>query len=281
MKYPLRALLTLVFILSIVNCSPDKQNNISISLQSRNPETNKVIIKNEKINPAETAIIIVDMWNDHHCLSAAERVTEMAPAMNEVLKSARKMGIFIIHSPSDCMDFYKDTPQRRRAIDASFVKTSVEFKWNNFNPDREGYLEPTLEKAGCSCDTPEPCRPDFKAWEREIKILEIMPEDAVSDNGQEVYNLLEQRGIDNVIIMGVHTNRCVLGRPFGIRQMAYLGKNVILCRDLTDSYHRDPGKHFEGLARIIEHVEKYWCPIITSDQLTGGKPFRFKKDISI
>jgi hypothetical protein len=76
--------------------------------------------------------------------------------------------------------------------------------------------------------------------------------------------------------MGVHTNRCVLGRPFGIRQMVYLGKDVVLCRDLTDSYHRDPGKHFEGLDQIISHVEKYWCPTITSESITSEPPFRFE-----
>lgn len=87
-----------------------------------------------------------------------------------------------------------------------------------------------------------------------------------------------KRGIENIIIMGVHTNRCVLGRPFGIRQIAYLGKNVVLCRDLTDSYHRDPGKHFEGLDLIVQHVEKYWCPTITSDNIAGGPVFRFNQD---
>ena len=81
-----------------------------------------------------------------------------------------------------------------------------------------------------------------------------------------------------VTIMGVHTNMCVLGRPFGIRQMVYAGKNVILCRDLTDSYHRDPGRHFEGLREIVAHVEKHWCPTVTSASITGKTPFRFKDD---
>jgi hypothetical protein len=25
-------------------------------------------------------------------------------------------------------------------------------------------------------------------------------------------------------------------------------------------------------------VERYWCPSITSDAITGGQPFRFKED---
>ena len=78
--------------------------------------------------------------------------------------------------------------------------------------------------------------------------------------------------------MGVHTNRCIMTRSTGIRQMVYAGMDVLFCRDLTDSYHRDPGRHFEGREKIIEHIEKYWCPTITSEQFTGVKPFRFKDD---
>ena len=37
--------------------------------------------------------------------------------------------------------------------------------------------------------------------------------------------------------LGVHTNMCVLGRPFGLRQMAKNGKNVVLMRDMTDTMY--------------------------------------------
>ena len=61
--------------------------------------------------------------------------------------------------------------------------------------------------------------------------------DAISDSGVEIWNLLEERGINNVILLGVHTNMCVLGRPFGLRQMAKNGKNVVLMRDMTDTMY--------------------------------------------
>jgi len=229
-------------------------------------------------DPAKTAIIVVDMWDNHHCKSAAQRVVEMAPSMNRVLQAARSRGLLIVHAPSGCMDQYQETPARLRAQRAAAVKAPSAFQWNYFNPKREGPLADKLEKAGCSCDSAAPCGPDVRVWQKQTPLLTIADQDAVSDNGQEIYNLLEERGITHVIVMGVHTNRCVLGRPFGIRQMAYLGKKVVLCRDLTDSYHRDPGRHFEGLREIIAHVEKYWCPTITSTSLTGQPPFRFAED---
>src|SRR5205823_6788199 len=112
---------------------------------------------------------------------------------------------------------------------------------------------------------------------RQIATIEIAA-DAITDNGQETWNLLAQHEIDNVILCGVHLNMCVLGRPFGIRQMVKLGKNVALMRDLTDTMYnpdRPPGvDHFQGTELIIEHVEKYWCPSFTSSELTGQSPFR-------
>ena len=96
--------------------------------------------------------------------------------------------------------------------------TDIRFRWNHFNPDKEGPLADHLERAGCSCDTPEICGPDKRVWTHQIKALEMADTDAVTSDGQEIYNLLQQRGIKNIILMGVHTNRCVFGRPFGIRQ---------------------------------------------------------------
>ena len=122
-------------------------------------------------NPKETAIIIVDMWNDHHCVSAAKRVVEMAPHMNRVVMTARDRGVLIIHAPSGCDDFYLGQAVRRNAESAPRFKTDIQFKWNHFNPKREGPLAKKLEAAGCSCDTPKPCGPDRRVWESQIKAI--------------------------------------------------------------------------------------------------------------
>ena len=81
---------------------------------------------------ARTAIIIIDMWNNHSCKSAAERVAEMAPHMNGVLRAARSKGMLIIHAPSGCMDAYRGAPARQRAQDAPFAAATVKFQWNYF-----------------------------------------------------------------------------------------------------------------------------------------------------
>ena len=82
--------------------------------------------------------------------------------------------------------------------------------------------------------------------------------------------------------MGVHLNMCVLGRPVGIRQMVNIGKNVVLMRDMTDTMYNPKKRpfvsHFDGTDLVVKHVEKFWCPSITSTAISGKAPFRFKND---
>src|SRR5690242_8571328 len=58
----------------------------------------------ETWQPGQTAIIVCDMWDSHHCLNAVRRCVEVAPRMNQVLTKAREQGVLIIHAPSGCMD---------------------------------------------------------------------------------------------------------------------------------------------------------------------------------
>ena len=119
-------------------------------------------------------------------------------------------------------------------------------------------------------------------WKSQTDTLEIDNRDYISDNGEEVWSIMEKKGLKNVIMVGVHTNMCVLGRPFGLRQMSKNGKNVVLVRDMTDTMYNPKRwpfvSHFQGTDLIIEHIEKFVCPTITSNQLLGGQPFVFKHD---
>jgi nicotinamidase-related amidase len=244
-----------------------------------------VVEKKVEWDPKKTAIIICDAWDDHWCKSAARRVRELAGPLNEAVKAARAKGVFVIHAPSTVTKFYKDTPQRKRAQDAPFAKTpvplSTEERWGTAwcwpDPKREPALPIDDEDMGCDCAVKCKVR---DAWTRQIAAINVADEDAITDDGQETWNLLQARGIENVALCGVHLNMCVLGRPFGIRQLVRLGKNVALVRDLTDTMYnpeRAPKvNHFAGTDLVFEHVEKYWCPTFTSTDLTGKPAFRFK-----
>lgn len=240
----------------------------------------QVVEKSVSWDPARTAVVVCDMWDRHHCPDATERVAEMAPRMNEVLKAARAKGMLIIHCPSDTMDFYQDHPGRKLAQAAPQVETEIPLRtWCH----RDEVKEPALpiDDSDGGCDGCPAC-PGHRAWTRQHPDLEIMEGDAVTDSA-EAYYLMRQRGISNVIVMGVHINMCVLGRPFAIRQMAAQGQHVVLMRDLTDSmynHRRAPYvNHFRGTELVVEHIERHLCPTITSVDFVGGEPFQFFDDV--
>ena len=225
----------------------------------------------------KTAIVICDMWDRHWCPGATRRVALMASRMNQVVQAARDKGVLIIHCPSGVTDFYKDTAARRRAKHAPLVETKIPLQaWCHLDPDHEAPLPIDDSDGGCASDAKQ-----RRAWSRQIDTIEIHPEDALTDNPEAFY-LMKSRGINNVIVMGVHTNMCVLGRPFSIRQMVYQGQNVVLMRDLTDTMYNPARRpyvsHFTGTDLVVEHIERHWCPSITSADFVGGKEYRFPDD---
>src|SRR5437016_4293683 len=93
---------------------------LHLTLRSRLPSrenTNDFTVVEKKVtwDAKKTALIVCDMWDDHWCKSAAQRVGELARPLNEVVKQARSRGVFIIHAPSSVTKFYNDTPQRKLA----------------------------------------------------------------------------------------------------------------------------------------------------------------------
>lgn len=229
--------------------------------------------------PQHTSVIVCDMWDHHWCRGATKRVAEMAPRMNQVIKELRRRGVLIIHCPSDTMEFYQDHPARQLARNAPKVDIQPLLQsWSRLNARREPPLP--IDDSDGGCDDEPQCK-SGRAWSRQIAALEIMDGDAITDSVEAFY-LMRQRGITNVIVMGVHENMCILNRPFSIRQLVKLGQNVVLMRDLTDTMYnsrRPPNvDHFAGNDLVTWHIEKYWCPTITSDQIIGGQPFHFAAD---
>ncbi|MEQ8791472.1 MAG: ThuA domain-containing protein [Pirellulaceae bacterium] len=265
--------------------------------QETSPQSGRfhALTRDEKWRPEQTAVVVCDMWDLHHCLNATRRGAEVAPRMNQVLHALRDRGVTVVHAPSNCMDFYKDHPGRLAALNTpKAAKLPQDIgKWCYQIPREEQGVYPIDQANGGEDDDPQehaewaaklekmgrnPRRP----WVRQAETLDIEDGDFISDNGEEIWSIFERRGVENVILVGVHTNMCVLGRPFGLRQMAQNGKNVVLMRDMTDTMY-DPTQsprvsHFTGTDLIVEHIEKYVCPTVTSDQVLGGETFRFAND---
>ncbi len=254
------------------------------------------LIRQEVWNPRETAVIVCDVWDLHHSQNAVRRLEEFAPRLDAVLKEARGRGMTIIHSPSDCMNAYTEHSARQRAIavpQAARLPDDIT-SWCSRIPAEEQAVYPLDQSDGGDDDDPEEHkvwaaklvqmgRNPGLPWQKQSDLITIDADrDFISDRGDEVWNILQQRGIKNVILTGVHVNMCVLGRPFGLRQLVRNGQNVVLMRDMTDTMY-NPARwpyvsHFTGNDLIVAHIERFVCPTMTSDQLIGGESFRFQND---
>jgi hypothetical protein len=177
---------------------------LQLNLRSRTKTADGFSVAERKVSwdPKKTALIICDMWDDHWCKSAARRVGEMAGPLTDVVKAARDRGVFIIHAPSTCTKYYDGTPQRRRAQTAKFSQTPIPLAtterwgtaWCWTDPKHEAVLPIDDSDMGCDCvGTKCPTR---EAWTRQISTIQIHDADAITDNGQETWNLLAERVID-------------------------------------------------------------------------------------
>jgi nicotinamidase-related amidase len=208
----------------------------------------------------ECALVLCDMWDRHWCRGATQRVSVLARRAAPVIARLRDSGMLIIHAPSETMGFYKDAPQRAQIQSAARLAP----------PAPKNLPDPALpvDDSDGGCDTDDKF---FKAWTRQHPDIPIKPGDLISDSGEEIYSVLKSRGIGNLLVAGVHTNMCVLNRSFAIRQMTKWGIRCILIRDLTDAMY-DPKdspyvSHDRGTEMVVEHIEKYWAPTVTSEEL--------------
>jgi len=221
------------------------------------------VVSEEKALPAvEAALLLCDVWDQHWSRGAAERLEAMIPRMNRVVQAAREKGVQIIHAPSETMDFYAGTPARQRLLEGPLLDP----------PEPLEHPDPPLpvDASDGGSDTGE--APWYRAWSRQHPGSEIDQErDGISDDGREIYSFLQRQGRKTLLIMGVHTNMCVLNRPFGIKAMVRWGFPVALVRDLTDTMY-NPARppyvsHDEGTRLVVEYIEKFWCPTLSSEDL--------------
>jgi nicotinamidase-related amidase len=209
----------------------------------------------------QTAVLICDMWDNHWCSGAARRVQVLAHRMAPVIDQARAAGIQIIHAPSETMEFYQNAPQRLRILRIEPVQP----------PTALGLTDPPLpvDDSDGGCDTTQD--KFYKAWTRENAAVPIGEGDVISDDGAQIYSFLHERGIRNLLVMGVHANMCILNRSFAIKKMTNWGVRCLLVRDLTDSMYNPKARpyvsHAQGTELIVEHIEKYWCPSVLSTDL--------------
>ena len=219
-----------LFAAMVVSCaSPvgDTTEALTVTIQKYDSASDRFLTERTVMNPQKTAIIVIDMWNFHWCMTASERVSAMVPRMNRTLATARELGMLVVWNPSDVVTAYSGYPQ---------YETAVATKHRQPPKIREPLSAKFTAPLGrCMCGQGISCGGNY-GWDGMNPDLAIDDGDLISSSTSEIYTLLTERGITDIIYMGVHTNMCVFGKPGAMSSMWSAGFNCMLARDLNDAF---------------------------------------------
>jgi len=229
--------------------------SLELELQRRKPDDGSLVLTKEKFVPSNVGIVVVDMWNFHWCKTAATRVAAMVPRMNHSLDVARQLGIQIFLCPTDVADSYVGMPQREIAVAAP----------RHPLPEPIEIPSPQTRGGDCMCGPGIVCQGNH-GWDAMPSELNICDNDLIAKGTEELYSLCKERGITDLLYMGLHTNMCLLGKPVGMMPMMRTGINCFLARDLNDACTEyDPARGYtpdDGTAEVIEQIEQNLAPTI-------------------
>ena len=223
---------------------------IQLDLQYRYQE-NQIVLEKQTFSVDQIGVMVVDTWNYHWCMTAAERCSSFALRMNHALATLRSLGIQIFWGPTDVADQYVGTPQREKsvAVEPHPLPTPLDIQF------------PLLDcygAGGCMCGPGIDCHVNY-GWDRINPNLTIDQLDLIVEGTQEVYSWCKKLGINCLIFLGFHTNVCTTGKPVGIGPMMRVGIESILARDMTDAisgYSPADGQHpDQNTKKIIQKLE--------------------------
>ncbi len=212
-----------------------------------------------------TAMLISDMWDRHWSEGASVRISGLATKINSVAEVLRGAGVMIVHAPSETMEYYAAAPARLRLQNTQQLEPAVR--------KRVLVKQLPIDDGDGGSETLDADPVDTRVWSRQHDGIRIDDRlDLIAgDEGELIYSALRERGIDTVLYSGVHANRCLLDRTFGIRQMLRWGVGCVLFEDLTDVIY-NPARapyvnHRAAHQLVIRYIEKFYCPTIVSREL--------------
>ena len=178
---------------------------------------------------AQTALVLVDIWNTHFIESwraRAEHVT--LTAIVPVLAAARQVGLSIVHAPSvrvaeryPQVQCYRSAAETAPAPPPQWPPEAFRSRTGSYAV----YRNPREQAPG---------RPLH--WADRLAMsphIDVQPGEAVVATGSQLHARLQDRRILHLLYVGFALNWCVLGKDYGIRAMKDRGYNPILLRDAT------------------------------------------------
>jgi nicotinamidase-related amidase len=210
-----------------------------LTMDSRGPDDNVEanilpVDESYQIEPGAAALVLVDTWNKHPIRShqeATDRV--MRERIAPLLTAVRAAGLPVIYAPSpDVATRYEQWRRRfggsHPAAPGRAVAPSGEWPPPELRR-REGPYARYRRRPGETW----PGWDGRVPWDAIADSIAPAPSDCVVANGDELHELLTERGSLFLFYAGFATNICVLHRDYGVLAMGARGYLPVLLRDCT------------------------------------------------
>ena len=183
--------------------------------------------QNARVGADQDSAIICDMWNQHWCKGATRRVAELAPAMNRAVAGARDQRRADHPCAQQLYGRLRESPGAQacagRAHRPPICPRRSAAGATAFLPRKREFIPSTRPMAVVMTD--RCARKALPGGRRSPRSKSRMktPSATRARKSGTCWKTAESR---TSLLMGVHTNMCVLGRPFGLRNLSRHGKNV-------------------------------------------------------
>lgn len=219
-------------------------------VQTRDPQSSELRRDTLTLNPKRMAVIVIDPWNYHWCMTWTEQAGGTVPRLNHALAGARRLGMPVIWAPSDVASMYSGYPQRERALAVPYEKL----------PSGRAFRCPfTVASGFCHCGPGIPCVANY-GHDAMPKDIDLRDSDWIASGTAEVYSICKKLGVTHLVYTGGAVNICLTGKPEGLGPMYATGIEGLVARDLVEAWtHYDPETGYtpdDGNAQAVADVER-------------------------
>lgn len=221
-------------------------------------------------NASEVGIIVVDMWNMHWCPTVTFWAGQGAVAINRTANVLRGAGATVIWAPSDITAYYDGTGARNNTL--ALPKATLPPHDPPYKPYPPFPITAGATNGGCTV----PNSTYYYPWTRQIDTL-VIDEGRdfllASANGeQELWNIIEAKGLTKILYAGEAEDMCIMALPFGVNNLRARGwakEDLVVVRDLVKNMYNPMDAPYvsEGAAQALMtgYVESFWGVTIDSN----------------
>ena len=196
---------------------------ITITARSHNGTFQK------RINLSET-VIYIDMWRSHWCTYYNDREFFFTPRINEIAQRARAVGVPIVHISMGADAFTGRTHQRKSGRTA--VARGNLSVLEQYNAQAARYHKHYIPGFVDSCVYKDQQRFGKYRDNHLTRAIAVASDDLIVQNFKESAMSFVGLGAKTVIVLGQHTNMCLMAVFLYCREV---GLDLVIVRDLVDT----------------------------------------------